>query len=376
MYQQYAPYTCRVSGPGLHSATANHQTHIELELIDKYTEKPCLQLQMVTAELEYISETKPTSIPAAIYAVYASPYMVYYKAVSRGQHKLHIRVNDKEINESPFTITVYPDPTQLDFPEAVIPGLNQPYGIAFNSHSEIIVSERWSHQIAIFNMRQQRIREFGSRGNGLEHMNYPQGVAVDGMDNIYVSSWHKLQKFTNSGTLVKSVGQEGSMEGEFDDPYGITIYDNKVYVCDCKNDRIQVFDLNLNFIQSIGQRESKFYAPFNVRFDTAGYMYVSEFNKRRVQVLNSSGDFIRVFGEEGKGKLSGPSALHIVDQYVYVSDWNGDCIVVYKTSGQFVCSFGKYGQKKGEFRSPYSITSCAKGYIYICDRDNKRIQIF
>ena len=61
---------------------------------------------------------------------------------------------------------------------------------------------------------------------------------------------------------------------------------------------------------------------------------------------------------------------------MYVSDYIGNCIVVYETSGQFVTSFGRRGHEKGEFSSPYCITSCADGFIYVCDRGNNRVQIF
>ena len=209
-------------------------------------------------------------------------------------------------------------------------------------------------------------------------MENPAGIAIDGMDNIYVSSDHKLQKFTSSGELIKCVGQEGSKEGEFDVPRGATLHNNQVYVCDRNNHRIQVFDLDLNFIQSIGSHSKgrdEFYAPLDVKFDTDGYMYVAEHGNRRVQVLDRSGHFIRMFGEKGKGKLRGPTALHIVDKYVYVSDCSDHCIVVYDTSGQFVTSFGGYGDKEGEFRFPHCITSCADGF-YVCDEDNNRVQIF
>ena len=60
-----------------------------------------------------------------------------------------------------------------------------------------------------------------------------------------MSSEHKLQKFTSSGVLIKCVGRRGGKEGEFDVPRGVTLYDNRVYVCDCNNHRIQVFDLDL-----------------------------------------------------------------------------------------------------------------------------------
>ena len=57
-----------------------------------------------------------------------------------------------------------------------------------------------------------------------------------------------------------------------------------------------MFDLDLNFVRSIGscgKGRGEFNAPFDVKFDTAGNMYVAEFNNSRVQVLDSSGHFIR-----------------------------------------------------------------------------------
>ena len=197
----------------------------------------------------------------------------------------------------------------------VVTGLNEPYGIAINSRGEMIISEWGGHRISICDIREQKIRTFGSHGDSPEQMKYPRDIAIDNADNIYVSSNHKLQKFTSSGELIKCVGWGGSKEGEFNEPRGVTLYDNQVYVCDRYNRRIQVFDLDLNFIRSIGSRgkgRGEFNDPFDVKFDSAGNMYVAECGNKRVQVMDINGRFIRAFGQEGKGKLRGPSALHII----------------------------------------------------------------
>ena len=380
---------CQVSGPGLQSATVNHPTHVIVELTES-NGQPCSLQQNVTAQLELVTEATPTSRSGwpwskkpekrvAVVVTSPSRYEVSYTAVSRGQHKLHVQVNDREINDSPFTVTVYPDPTQLGHPVRVVTDLKKPYGIAFNKCGEMIVSERSGHRVSIFDIRGQKIRTFGSRGDSSDQMVYPAGIAIDDTDNIYVSSLHKLQKFTSSGDLIKCVGQRGRKEGEFDDPRGVTLYDNQVYMCDHDNHRIQMFDLDLNFVRSIGSRgngRGEFNEPHDVKFDTAGNMYIAERNNERVQVMDSSGHFIRSFGQKGERKLRGPSGLHIADKYVYVSDVSGHCIVVYETSGQFVTSFGRYGQKEGEFNGPHCITSCADGFIHVCDCLNNRVQIF
>ena len=392
--QRFTPssvYTCLVSGPGLQSATANHPTYVRVELSDS-NGRPCSVQQNVTAELvlQPISQATPTSggwrartrrpamppsIDAAVAMIFPSRYEVSYTAVRRGQHKLHVRVNGSEINGSPFTMTVYPDPTQLGSPVKVVTGLNKPHGIAVNSCGEMIVTECNGHEISVFDIRGQRVKRFGSHGDRPEQMIYPSGVAVDNTGNIFVSSQHKLQKFTSKGELIKCVGSKGSKEGEFDNPQGITIYSNQIYVCDPYNHRIQVFDTDLNFLQSTGSRGSRREEPnwpHDVAFDTAGNMYIAEYGNERVQVMDSSGYFARVFHR----KHSGPKALHIADKYVYVSDIDQCCVAVYQTSGDYITAFGRRGQRMGELYSPCSITCCPNGYIYVCDSHNNRIQIF
>ena len=274
---------------------------------------------------------------------------------------------------------MYLDPIQLVRPVRIVTDLNRPYGIAYNSRGEMIVSECVGDRVSIIDNRGMKIQTFGSRGNSPDQMIYPQGIAIDDIDNIYVSSQHKLQKFTSNGELIKCVGQKGGKEGEFNYPRGVTLHDNQVYVCDSDNLRIQVFDLNLNFVRSIGSRgkgRGEFNAPFDVKLDTAGNIYIADCNNSRVQVLDNSGHFIRTLGDEGERKLGLPSGLHIADKYVYISDWGSHCIVVYETSGQFVTSFGRLGENEGEFDCPFCITSCVDGFIHVCDHWNNRVQIF
>ena len=276
-------------------------------------------------------------------------------------------------------MTVYPDPTLLVSPVRVVKQLNRPYGIAFNSRGEMIVSECDDNHVSGFDVGGRMIQRFGSCGDRPEHMILPAGIAADSTDSIYVSSQHKLQKFTSSGELIKCIGRRGSKGAKFNDPRGVTIHCNQVYVCDRDNHRIQVFDLDLNFVGSIGSRgrgRGEFNNPFDVTFDTAGNMYVVEWGNSRVQVMDSSGQFIRMFGQEGEGKFSFPTALHIADKYVYVSDLGNHRIAVYETSGQFVTSFGRYGEGEGEFRGPNCITSCVSGCIYVCDGLNNQVQVF
>ena len=383
-------FQVQVSGPGLTSATVNHPTHILVELTDSSGRPYSLPLN-ITAQLQLVSKTIPTSHPEAVptslssfscetnvHVAMTSPsrYEASYTPVIRGQHKLHVQVNNREINGSPFTVTVYPDPRQIGLPVRTIANLGGPYSIAFTSTNEMIVTECGGHRLSIFDASRQKVRTIGSPGDNPHQMMEAKGVATDKHDNIYVSSKHKLQKFRSGGDLESCIGKAGKKEGEFADPREVTIHNDKVYVADIYNHRVQVFDLGLNFVQSFGSRgkgNGEFDEPQDVQFDADGRMYVAEWGNSRVQVLQPNGQFIKSFGTEN---LRGPSGLHMVDKYVYVSDLTDNCIVVLETSGQFVTSFGKFGQNEGEFCSPRCITSCADGFIHVCDSGNNRVQIF
>ena len=223
---------------------------------------------------------------------------LYGRGSDVNNHILHVlRMREYAHSQYPFTMTACSDPTQLSRPVRVVTGLRGPSGIAFNSRGEIIVSEYWEHQISVFNVRGERIRTIRSRDDCPEQIVSPREVAIDDMDNIYVCSQCQLQKFTNSGELTECIRKIGSNEVEFD-PIGITIHNNYVYVCDSDNHCIQVFDMDLNFIKSIGSHgkgEGEFDSPEDIKFDTSGNMYVADLDNYRVQVLDSSGHFVRMF---------------------------------------------------------------------------------
>jgi tripartite motif-containing protein 71 len=71
---------------------------------------------------------------------------------------------------------------------------------------------------------------------------FPEGVAVDGSDYVYVADRfnHCIQMFTGGGTWLTQRGAEGAGTGQFDGPVGVTVdADGNVYVADTGNHRIQ-----------------------------------------------------------------------------------------------------------------------------------------
>jgi DNA-binding beta-propeller fold protein YncE len=111
----------------------------------------------------------------------------------------------------------------------------------------------------------------GVAGTGPDGFDRPTGVAVAPNGDIFVSDGHepnahnaaRVVKFSKDGHFIKSWGKKGSAPGDFDEPHDIFIGGSRawVYVADRKNDRIQVFDQNGNFVaawKQFGQPSSVF----------------------------------------------------------------------------------------------------------------------
>ncbi|HWF11849.1 MAG TPA: peptidyl-alpha-hydroxyglycine alpha-amidating lyase family protein [Bryobacteraceae bacterium] len=62
---------------------------------------------------------------------------------------------------------------------------------------------------------------------------------------------------------------------------------------------------------------------------------------------------------------------------IFLSDgYINSRVAKFDRNGRWVKSWGTPGNKQGEFNTPHSIASDAKGNIYVADRGNRRIQVF
>ena len=49
-------------------------------------------------------------------------------------------------------------------------------------------------------------------------------------------------------------------------------------------------------------------------------------------------------------------------------------IQIFDPSGNFLRSFGSQGSSNGKFSYPWGVTTDALGFIYVCDKENHRVQ--
>ena len=365
----------KVDGPGLKSAT-KQLAKFTVRTLDTHGKPPPPQ-QHVSAELKSLVDG--SVLQTTVVTRTPSTCELSYTPTTRGRHQLTVRVNNTEIGT--FRVFVHQPPTQLGTPVRVIDGMKYPYYMAV-SDTELFVTEYSAYRYIVLNMQGQRVLTIGSKGKPPFGGGHPRGIAADGDGSVFITSDdHKLWKFSRRGELVKSIGKRGGNAGEFDYPIGVRYRNHQVYVCDSDNAGVQVFDSNLNFLRTFGTRgdgPGQLKDPRDLDFDTQGNIYVVDWGKHQVLVFSEDGQYLRHIGREGKskGELYYPRGLCVSGDCVYVAECSNNRISVFQTSGQFVHSFGKYGTDRGELKYPYGIATDKDGFVFVCDLNNHRIQVF
>lgn len=131
----------------------------------------------------------------------------------------------------------------------------------------------------------------------------PVDMSLSKSDQIYVldSKDNNIKIYLKDGTFIKSIGRKGSGPGEFIRPWKLEIINEKIYVADTGNGRIQVLDEDGKY-----QRSYKIPVSFGLgmTFDSEGKAYLNTRGFRSpklISIYDNQGNLIREVGQlEGK----------------------------------------------------------------------------
>ena len=381
---QVSPGNSYARGEGLERATVDEQAAAMVTTMS-VTNREYTHQTNLTAELVHCKSK--STVDCELQKQNNSQYKVTYQPTKRGKHQLNIKIDGREIQGSPFIIAVTSSPQSLGQPVRVIESLQKPHSITSNSRNQTVITEWDAHCVSMLSPEGKKIHSSGIEGSQDGEFKRSSGVTVDDDNNIYVMDRynHRIQKFTWDGKLhfVKSVGTKGNGQLQFNCPMGVCFnpHDQRLYVCDQNNHRIQILNTDLTFHSTIGRKgtgNGEFNSPLNVACSNDGHIYVTDYSNHRIQVLDKTGNFLRSFSNKESGqKLQYPYGITVdSSETVYVSEGTRDCISVFTAKGEYLTTFGGTGKAKGQFICPYGLHIDKNDFLFVCDFENGRIQIF
>lgn len=158
-----------------------------------------------------------------------------------------------------------------------------------------------------------------------------------------------------------------------------------IYIVDGGNHRVVVYDSDGTYLRTIGSEgsaEGKFSGPMGITVDKRERIYVADTNNHRIQIFRSNGQFLRQFSVKLKGKNIRPIDIAVSPSgdKVYVTGNTNHKVMVYSLtytlSGVHLTNWGGNGTNPGEFRYPATIAINSKGRVYVVDVLNSRVQQF
>ena len=167
-----------------------------------------------------------------------------------------------------------------------------PLGAAIHpDNKRLYVADQFNDRVQILNPDLTFYSSFGSYGNGDGEFRHPTDVAFDSTGNMYVADLdnNRIQVFTAEGEFLRKFGKYyGEDNGQLAGPSRVDVGNNLVYVAERDNHCISIFTLKGKFLTSFGTKGSgpgQFNEPRGIVVDKNGVIYVCDCGNNRLQLF-------------------------------------------------------------------------------------------
>ena len=192
-----------------------------------------------------------------------------------------------------------------------------------------------------------------------------------------------IRDYANIKQEVKVIDKYGPNNEQLKYPYLMAKGpNNELIICNYSTNQLVIFNEQLQYSHVIGGRgngNGKFQCIIGIAVDNKEYLYVADGILNCIQKLTMSGQFVSQFGSEGtaKGQFKGPYGLVFSQsELLFVCDKDNHRIQALKNE-MFSYTFGQYGKESGYFNYPRDLTlNSNEDQLFITDYNNHRVQVF
>ncbi len=185
-------------------------------------------------------------------------------------------------------------------------------------------------------------------------------VSQDNLGKVYIldNKANQVIKLNENLVEVKRNGKQGWGEGLFDTPTSIDASTGlDIFICDGKNNRVQRFDRNLNYVSSLVTNLTTFLPQFQFNTPISSFimnsndMYVLDKDNSRVVIYKDGLTPVNSFGEyqNSDGRIvKGKKMVKDKNNFIFIHDIGQNAVLKFDNFGSFI--------KKIEVDTIYSIS--------------------
>ena len=330
----------------------------------------CIEVECNEVSAVLSSKSNPGNVVRAeIHQLEDKSYRATFAPNDRGRSTLSITFSTQEATSKADVDNMFVvcDPRRFQKCIQKFSNFNNLHGIAVTAKDQLVVADRGNNRLALVDRTSGEILK-------TMPMSQPRGVTVTADDTVYACHPHAIEKFSASGQHVRTIGCKGSNPLEFKAPRSIKTIDNELYVCDTGNSRIQVLDLDGNYVREFPTPDCS--SPRDIT-SSGGLLYIV--GRCDICVCDMEGGIMKKLELQGSpvqhsdvyGVCTGYSG------YIFITEngSNKEGVYVYKPSGEYVTAFGLSSDDMIR-NTTGGIAVDDDGFVYVCSYSDSYVWVF
>jgi DNA-binding beta-propeller fold protein YncE len=288
-----------------------------------------------------------------------NPELVYFPSPPSLPRAVHL----KAFNGLHELVPHRPSFTELFQGRTASPNVGTPAGMAFRD-GVLYMADTDINAVWVWDLNNGHAERVGLRGK--VPLVKPVAVAVDDTGTIYVADTgrNEVVSYDAAGHFARRYRPAHREDYR---PVAVTVHDNKLYVADIHDHRVDMFSTYdgalVDSFGGVGSELGRFYFPMGLATDARGNIYISDMMNSRVQLFDAQHVPVSSMGQRGNryGDMSKPRHLAAApDGVIFIADVEFAHLHLFNDKGQLLMLIGGPEDRPGGTPAPVGVAIAAK----------------